>query len=60
MAFQGKVANVKACKFGTFAGEDAVEHELDKFERCCGCADVARVADEIASNCDAGAVGSAF
>ena len=41
---------VKDDEFGASAREDAVDHELDKFERGSSGANVSRIADAIASN----------
>ncbi len=48
-----EVDRAEAC---TFPRQDAVEQELDKFERCCVGANVAWVAYAIAPNSDAGAI----
>jgi hypothetical protein len=55
-----EVGDVKGAELGPFAGEYTVDHELDKFEGCSFGADVAWIADSVASYCDASAVGISF
>ena len=61
VAFKGSIKitvfDVKNNEFGSAAQKDAIEEELDKFEGSCGCADVTREANAVATNGDAGAVG---
>ncbi len=51
-----EVRDIIACKSCILCGEDAVELQFDKFERSSFGASVTRIADPVASNCDAGAV----
>ena len=55
-----EVTDVEGDEFGASTREDAVDHELDKFEWGGFGADVAWVADVVASNGDASAVGMGF
>ncbi len=48
-----RMGNVEGAEFGTCAGEDAVNHQLDEFQRCCLGAKVTRVANTVAAYGDA-------
>ena len=45
-----EVFEVEAGKLGVASGQNAVDDELDKLERACGCANVARITDAVATN----------
>ena len=51
------VSNVKGCKRGALAGKDAVEKDFDEVGGSRLCANIARVFDVLACDCDASAVG---
>ena len=55
-----EVGDVEGAELGAFAGEDTVDHELDKFKRSSFGANIAWVADSVAGYRDSGAVRISF
>ena len=51
-----EVLEINGAKLSAFPGEDTVEEEFDKFKGCGVGANVARVANPVATNSDTGAV----
>ena len=54
---QIEVLDVYGAEAGPLSGEDTVEEQFDKFKRCGVGANIARVADPVATDSDTGAVG---
>jgi hypothetical protein len=55
-----KVGDVEGAELGAFAGENTVNHELDKFKWCSFRANIAWIADSVAGYRDSGAVRISF
>jgi hypothetical protein len=55
-----EVRDVEGAELGAFAGENTVDHELDKFKGSSFGADIAWVADSVAGYRDSGAVQISF
>jgi hypothetical protein len=55
-----EVSDVEGAKFGARPGEDTVDHEFDEFERGCPGADIAGVANAVATDGDASAIRVGF
>jgi len=55
-----EVSDVEGAKFGARPGEDTVDHGFDEFERGCPGANIARVANVVATDGDASAISVGF
>ena len=55
-----EVFDIEAGKLSVASGQNAVDDELDKLEGACGCANVARITDAVATNGDSCAMRVGF